>query len=369
MRNQPQTSISRVSIDPNGVLKLEGRLDSDGIANIWLDSSNLSKTRCVSLIDVHGVDYCDSAGIALLISLQKNAREQGVELKIQGLSPQFQILLPTSTPQEDPPRPPASFPEVLGREVVAVLNDLYAQINFAGELFVTLLSTLLHPSRIPWKSFCNVFEVMGIYALPIISLVGFLTGCILAFQALAPLRQFGVEIFAVNLTALALLRELGPIMTAVVLAGRSGSAFAAEIGTMKVNQELDALVTMGIAPLRFLVVPRIIAALIVTPLLTIYMDAIGVAGGFLVLMSMGFPFAALLTQLLGAVNINDILGGIVKSFFFGFLISSIGCLRGLQTSRGSAAVGTSTTRSVVSSVVLVVVVDAIFSAVFYALKF
>jgi len=369
MPNQQQTSISRVSIDPNGVLKLEGRLDAEGISNIWFDSNNLFKTHNVSIIDVHGVDYCDSSGIALLMSVQKDAKRRGVELKIQGLSPQFQILLPTTTPQEDPPRLPASLSEKVGRETVAVLQDLQAQISFGGELFITLLLTLSHPSRIRWKSFCNVFEVMGLYALPIIGLVGFLTGCILAFQALAPLRQFGVDIFAVNLTALALLRELGPIMTAIVLAGRSGSAFAAEIGTMKVNQELDALVTMGIAPLRFLVVPRIIAALVVTPLLTIYMDAIGVAGGFLVLMSMGFPFAALLTQLLGAININDILGGIVKSFFFGFLVSSIGCLRGLQTSKGAAAVGTSTTRSVVSSVVLIVVVDAIFSAVFYALKF
>ncbi|PWU05754.1 MAG: ABC transporter permease [Verrucomicrobia bacterium] len=369
MSKQLRPSISQVSIDSKGVLKLEGRLDFDGVSNIWLKANNLAKNFYIPTIDVHEVEYCDSSGIALLISLQKYAGERGTEPTIQGLSSRFQALLPTTRPQESASHLPPSFPEFVGLNTVEVLKDLYAQIRFCGKLFIILSSALLHPSRIRWASFCKVFESTGIHALPIISLIGFLTGCILAFQALGPLRQFGVEIFAVNLTALALFRELGPIMTAIVLAGRSGSAFAAEIGTMKVNQELDALVTMGITPLQFLVVPRILAALIVTPILTIYMDAIGVAGGFLILMGMGFPFSALSTQLLAAASITDILGGIVKSFFFGFLVSSIGCLRGLQTSGGSTAVGTSTTRAVVSSVVLVVVVDAIFSAVFYTLKF
>lgn len=370
MHKQPQSPVAHVSIDSKGVLKLEGRLDAAGTADVWLEASHLAQTSSVSIVDVHAVNYCDSVGITLLVYLRRQAKEQGKEIKLQGLAPQFQALLPSVEPQEEPFRSTVvPFPELVGREFISFLKDLRGQVAFLGELCVTLLTAFAHFRRIRWRAFWGIFESVGIYALPIISLIGILTGCILAFQSLGPLRQFGVEIFAVNLTALAMLRELGPIMTAIVLAGRSGSAFAAEIATMKVNQELDALETMGIAPLRFLVVPRVLGAVMATPLLTIYMNAIGIAGGLLVMMGMGFSFSALITQLLEAVDIKDILGGIIKSFFFGFLVSSIGCLRGLQTTQGAVAVGISTTRSVVSGVILVIAADALFSALFYILKF
>ncbi len=368
MRTPPQ--VSHVSIGSDEALKLEGRLDAEGTAAIWAEAIRLAQTSRVSCIDVQAVDYCDSAGIVLLIYLQKNSPRKEGELEIRGLSPQFQALLPSGNYRDHSTHPRViPFPEIVGRRVIDFLRDLYIQVVFAGELFITLSSALSHPKRIRWKTFWAIFESAGINALPIITLIGFLTGCILTFQSLLPLRQFGVDIFAVNLTALALLRELGPIMTAIVLAGRSGSAFAAEIGTMKVNQELDALTTMGIAPLPFLAVPRILAALATTPLLTIYMNGIGIGGGILAMISLGFSPGLLWTQLIGAVEIKDILSGILKSVFFGFLVSSIGCLRGLQTGGGAVAVGDSTTRSVVSGIVLVVVADAIFSAVFYALKF
>jgi len=213
-----------------------------------------------------------------------------------------------------------------------------------------------------------IAQKAGVNALVVAGMVSFLTGVIMAFQASVPLRQFGVDIFVVNLVALALLRELGPIMTAVVFAGRSGSAFAAEIGTMKVNEELNALETMGLDPMRFLVVPRVLAGLIVTPILTIYANLLGVAGGFFVMMLQGFPFAALWNQLLSAVTIHDVLTGFIKSFVFGVLVAGIGCLRGLQTGTGAEAVGVSTTRAVVSGIFMIVVVDAIFAVVFYVIK-
>ena len=158
-------------------------------------------------------------------------------------------------------------------------------------------------------------------------------------------------------------------MTAIVLAGRSGSAFAAEIGTMKVNEEINALTTMGLDPVRFLVAPRVLAGVLVTPILTIYSDLVGVGGGIVVMMGEGYPLITLWNQLLSAVGINDVVAGLIKAFVFGALVAGVGCLRGLQTRSGASAVGISTTRSVVTSIFLIVVVDAIFAVIYYAIDF
>jgi phospholipid/cholesterol/gamma-HCH transport system permease protein len=194
-------------------------------------------------------------------------------------------------------------------------------------------------------------------------------GMILAFQSAAPLQQFGVDIFVVNLVTLAMLRELGVIMTAIVLAGRSGSAFAAEIGTMKVNEEINALRTMGLDPARFLVLPRVLAGMCAMPLLTIYANVVGILGGLIVVTTFGHTWSAVWTQLLGSATVSDVATGMIKSVFFGFLVSSIGCLRGLQTQAGALAVGVSTTRAVVASIILIIFTDMIFAVVFYAIGF
>jgi phospholipid/cholesterol/gamma-HCH transport system permease protein len=192
-------------------------------------------------------------------------------------------------------------------------------------------------------------------------------GLIMAFQAAVPLGQFGAQIFVANLIGLAILRELGPLMTAIVLAGRSGSAFAAELGTMKVREEIDALKTMGLEPVRFLVVPRVIAALVMTPLLTVFADLVGLMGGSVVLLSLGFPLITFFHQLQSAVSYGSPVGGLVKSFFFGIIVAAVGCMRGLQTKSGATAVGESTTSAVVSSIILIVVTDGIFSVIYYYL--
>ncbi|MFM8682878.1 MAG: MlaE family ABC transporter permease, partial [Chthoniobacterales bacterium] len=187
--------------------------------------------------------------------------------------------------------------------------------------------------------------------------------------AAMPMRQFGVDIFVVNLVALAMTRELGPIMTAITLAGRTGSAFAAEIGTMKVNEEVAALTTMGLNPVRFLAVPRVLAGIAVTPLLTVYSMVAGIAGGIVVLMALDFPLSTLMNQLSEALKLRDIAAGLIKSFFFGAVVAGVGCLRGLRTGAGPAAVGDATTRSVVTSIFLIVVLDAIFAVVYYNIDF
>jgi phospholipid/cholesterol/gamma-HCH transport system permease protein len=181
------------------------------------------------------------------------------------------------------------------------------------------------------------------------------------------MRQFGAEIFIADLIGLSMIRELGPLLTAIILAGRSGSAFAAELGTMKVNEEIDALTTMGLEPVRFLAVPRVIAAVAMTPLLSVFTSLFGLIGGAVVMLSLGFPLVTYVDRIVAAVHPGDFLQGLFKALAFGIVVAGIGCLRGLQTRTGASAVGDSTTSAVVSGLILIAVVDGIFAVVFYCL--
>jgi phospholipid/cholesterol/gamma-HCH transport system permease protein len=224
-----------------------------------------------------------------------------------------------------------------------------------------------HPSTVRWRDVWLICEKVGADALPIVALISFLLGVILAFQSAIPMKKFGAEIFVADLIGLAMLRELGPLMTAILLAGRTGAAFAAEIGTMKVNQEVDALTTMGLDPVRFLVTTRIIAALLMTPLLTLFADLVSLLGGAMTLQSFSIPFITFVHEVEGIVDFSDFMAGFVKSFVFAILIAGIGCLRGLQTSAGASAVGDAATRAVVSGIILLVIVDGIFAVVYFFL--
>jgi phospholipid/cholesterol/gamma-HCH transport system permease protein len=240
-------------------------------------------------------------------------------------------------------------------------------ITFIGELSAALFYALLRPHTVRWRDVWRVCERVGVDALPIVALISFLLGMILAFQSAVPMKRFGAEIFVADLIGLSMLRELGPLMTAILLAGRSGAAFAAEIGTMRVNQEVDALTTMGLSPVRFLVTPRIIAALLMTPLLTLFSDLVGLLGGALTMQSFSIPLVTFLKQVDSAVTMTDFLAGFVKSFVFAVLIAGIGCLRGLQTKAGASAVGDAATRAVVTGIILLVVVDGVFAIAYYLL--
>jgi phospholipid/cholesterol/gamma-HCH transport system permease protein len=212
-----------------------------------------------------------------------------------------------------------------------------------------------------------VAEKAGAGAVGITALMGFLIGLILAFQASIAMAMFGAEIYTADLVVIATFRELGPLITCFVLASRSGSAFAAELGTMKVNEEIDALRTMGIDPVRFLVLPRIIAAVFVTPLLTMFNNLLALVGCFVVMVATGFAPEVVVNQLHHAADLVDLLGGLAKTLVFAGLIAEIGCLRGLQTGTGASAVGEAATRAVVSGIVAIVAVDGLFAVVYYCL--
>jgi len=357
-------ALSFATMDYNqktGCLRLGAKLDAGRVSGVWA-----SVAGRVRLVDATSLESCDGAGLALIWSAQKGGAT------VAGLRPEIAALLrPFDRLPVEPaislPRDNSLFAQ-LGRGASQVWNDTRDQVAFIGEFTVTALGCLARPGQVRWGDMWVIAQRAGVDALVVAGMVSLLTGMIMAFQSSVPLKQFGVDIFVVNLVALAILRELGPIMTAVVLAGRSGSAFAAEIGTMKVNEEINALLTMGIDPMRFLVVPRVLAGFLVTPVLTVYANFLGVAGGFFVMMALGFPFMALWNQLVSAVGVTDVMTGMIKSFVFGILVAGVGCLRGLQTGTGASAVGVSTTRAVVSGIFLIVLVDAVFAAIFYTIQ-
>ncbi len=214
----------------------------------------------------------------------------------------------------------------------------------------------------------RVFEVAGVNALPIVSLLTFLVGMVIAFESAQPLSEFGAQVFVANLLGLVMSRELGPVMAAIMLAGRSGSAFAAELGTMKVNEELNALQTMGLSPVQFLVIQRVGAGILLTPVLTVFAMYTGLLGGIPVLLGLGFPLRMVLLQVQSSLHFGDLAEGLSKSIIFGLIVASVSCLRGLQTGEGPRAVGESTTRSVVSSILLIILADAIFASITYTLR-
>ncbi len=360
--------------DNNGqlVISLSGRLDASTVHRPWQQAVQAAQHAGATpvVVDAVGVDYCDGAGIAMLVDLQRQRPPGGVE--VRNLKPRFAELLKQFDPvrlgqdlDPEPPRRPAI--EEIGAIAAQVGRDLREQIAFVGEAALALLAAARRPQTVRWADVLRICERVGADALPIVALISFLIGVILAFQSAIPMKRFGAEIFVADLIGLAMLRELGPLMTAILLAGRSGAAFAAEIGTMTVNQEVDALVTMGLDPVRFLVTPRIIAALMMTPLLTLFADLVSLLGGALTMQSFNIPFVTFRHEIESIVDFSDFAAGFVKSFVFAVVIAGIGCLRGLQTTSGASAVGDAATRAVVSGIILLVIVDGVFAVAYFVL--
>ena len=353
-------------------LVITGRLDAEATGRSWPRVvRKIAEVKPQMLgVDASGIEYCDGAGIALLLELKHTQERNNRQIQIKGLRSEFEQLMTLFDPGKisKPDRERVSFArfaENVGKATVKLLQDLRSQVSFTGEISVKLLSTLIHPGNLRWRDTFLIAEKSGADAIGITALFGFLIGLILAFQSAVAMKTFGAEIYVADLVVLSLFRELGPLLTAFVLASRSGSAFAAEIGTMKVNEEIDALTTMGIDRVQFLVIPRVLAAVFVMPLLTMFNNLFGLIGCGLVMISIGFAPITFLNQIQQAATLTDLFSGLVKTFVFGALIAGIGCLRGLQTGTGASAVGDSATRAVVSSLVAIVVADGVFAVVYY----
>lgn len=360
--------------DGQATLTLTGRLDRDSAASLWRQSTReLRELRPKKLVaQMGGVVYCDAAGTSLIMEYRRIQEQNEGQIEIRDLRPQFQQLMALFELDHmvSPPRslgPVANAIHNTGRWAAELYSDFAAQVSFTGEICVKLLKTVLHPGNLRKRETFLMAEKAGVNAMGITALLGFLIGLILAFQSAAAMEAFGAEIFVADLVAISLFRELGPLITALVLASRSGSAFAAELGTMKVNEEIDALVTMGLDPVQFLVLPRLIAAVCMLPLLTMFNLLFGLIGCGLVMTTWDIPISTYIERISAAATLGDIFGGLAKTFVFGTLIAGIGCLRGLQTGTGPSAVGDSATRAVVSGIIAIVVADGIFAVVYYFL--
>lgn len=251
----------------------------------------------------------------------------------------------------------------IGKHSLDVWSGMCDSAAILGETAVELVALPFHPRRFRFRDAMLAFQRASFDAVPVSAGVGFLLGLILAFQSAAALQTFGVETYVANLLSLALFRELGPIVTAILLAGRTGSAFAAEIGTMKVNEEIDALTTMGLPPVRFLVVPRIVAAVLAMPALTIFVELAGLGGGALVLQIMGIPGAVYWNGVSSAVTTFTIVFGLGKSALFGLIVALTGCSAGMTAKMAADGVGSAATSAVVRSIVSIAVADGIIAVI------
>jgi phospholipid/cholesterol/gamma-HCH transport system permease protein len=251
---------------------------------------------------------------------------------------------------------------LLGESTIDHADNIRFLISFLGSVFLSFMRVLIHPKSLRTGDMVSYMEKTGVNAVPIVGLISFLLGLVIAFMSSLQLQQFGANIYVASLVSVAMVSELGPIMTAIVVAGRSGSAFAAEIGTMKISEEIDALVTMGFDPTLFLAVPRIIAACIVVPILTLFSDLFGIFGGLVVgIFMLNLTMGSYIGQTIKTLTLFEVMWGLMKSFVFAALIAWIGCLRGFQTRGGASAVGDAATSAVVSSIFLIILFDSFFA--------
>lgn len=364
------TEIAHLSIerrDEGTVLAFAGRLEAHAIGPMWrpaIHAAENARGRTLSF-DLRNVTFCDVGGASLLAAVEQ---AHGGPAQAVGIAPRAMALLERARAagkmeQRATSISPFTFGDVAG----AAARLLGFSVTFLGEAAVAFARLPRHRRMFRGRDLLGYVDSAGIRSLPLVILLGYLIGLILAFQSAVPMRQFGADIFVASLVAIALFRELGPLLAAVILAGRTGSAFAAELGTMKVNEEIDALTTMGLDPMTMLVLPRMIAAMCVMPVMTMTLDIAGLLGMATVMRGFGYPFVAIARQVQQWVHVGDLYGGLFKALCFGLVVSAIGCRAGLGTGVGPRAVGLSATSAVVGGIVATIAVDGLFALVFYRL--
>jgi phospholipid/cholesterol/gamma-HCH transport system permease protein len=325
-----------------------------------------------AIVDLSACSAIDSAGAWVLDRTLDDLKRRGAEVSLVGSSPAIETLLGTIAKKhvELPPPPEPDNPIIavalrLGRETVRIGHEGADLLSFLGLTVIVFLRSLMMPWRIRLTPLIAHMEQTGLNALPIVGLISFLVGVVLAYQGADQLARFGAQIFTVNLVAIGVLREMGILLTAIIVAGRSGSSFTAQIGTMKVNEEVDAMQTLGLDPMEVLVMPRVFALVLVLPLLTFYADLMGLLGGaVMATVVLDISFFQFVRQLSDAVTLWTFWIGIIKAPLFAFIIGMIGCYEGLQVSRSAESVGRQTTRAVVEAIFLVIVLDALLSIFF-----
>lgn len=320
------------------------------------------------LISTDDLESWDGALVLFLVEVLRWAKEYGIVADLAQVPRQARemaesVLGVSSLPK--PPVPVLGLATGVGLATVDVWRKTRDIATFIGECVFSASRLLRQPHHFRWNDCLAEMQKCGAMALPIVSLISLLVGLIMAYQAAVQLRQFGADIFVADLVGLAVVREMGPMMAAIIMAGRTGAAFAATLGNMKAGEEIDALETLGIAPLDFLVMPRLVALGIMMPLLTLYANLLGILGGMAVAKGvLEIPPAAYWVETQSIVDLSDLSTGLIKATVFGLLIGLSGCLRGLQADRSASGVGQAATSAVVTSILLIIVADALFAVVF-----
>ncbi len=326
-------------------------------------------TRSVRM-DLSRVREIDDFGVVTLLDMHRKCLATGSTFSLAAVPDRISDFLDLAgyetlltTPRSAPHSVPGLITR-LGDKTIKTLDNLRGLLIFIGDIVLGLLLILARPGRLRRGDTVTVMQRVGVDALPIVGLLSFLLGLIMAFMSAVQLKQFGANIYVASLVALSMVRELGPIMTAIIVAGRSGSAFAAEIGSMRISEEVDALTTMGFDTTLFLTMPRIIGTLAVVPLLNLFSNLFAIAGGMLIgVTTLDLTVQGYMNQTLWTLTLFDLFWGLGKSAVFALIIAGIGCFRGFKVRGGADAVGRATTSSVVSSIFMIIVVDSIFAVI------
>jgi phospholipid/cholesterol/gamma-HCH transport system permease protein len=371
----PRVAVRHLAPD-GAVLEFAGTWQSQhGLPEPASTLGELREARIRRLaFDARQVTAWDSGLVTFVLKVLGETTTQGVAADRGGLPAGVRrlIAMAEAVPERQTGRTGAVPPWLarIGSRAIGAATAVRVGLAFLGESLVALGALVRGRARFRVSDLLLVIQECGPRALGIVSLISFLIGLILAFVGAVQLQQFGASIFVANLVAIAMTREIGCIMTAIVMSGRTGAAFAAQLGTMNTNQEIDALETMGISPMEFLVLPRMLALIAMMPLLTVYADLVGILGGAVVGIGMlGLSPTEYFEQTRAAVKVSDFLIGLTKSSVFGIVVALAGCLRGMQSGRSAAAVGLAATAAVVTSIVWLIVLDGIFAVILNVLGF
>jgi phospholipid/cholesterol/gamma-HCH transport system permease protein len=354
-------------------LSPSGRIETENL-HFFLSEAEailVEKAPRKLVVDLSEIEYLDSAGAFALIQLEDRTKASAIPFQFINITDEAKRIMALIDRKALTMKPLASekrsgnLIEQVGDGTLKILNDFISVMTFLGELLSALFYSLLHPRSVRWEDVLFYMKRAGVEGLAIVGLITFLLGLIIAFMSSLQLKQFGANIYVASLVGVAMVSELGPIMTAIIVAGRSGSAFAAEIGTMKVNEEVDALVAMGFNPIRFLAVPKVLAAMIVVPILTLYADFFGVGGGLVVgVLGLDLTVYTYVQETMKVISVSAIVKSLIKSVVFAAMIAGIGCQRGFQVRGGAEAVGAQTTSAVVAAIFLTIVIDSAFAVLF-----
>ncbi len=326
------------------------------------------------LIEGASIQKMDSAGAWTLYELQKKLTEKSLKIQFENFNARSAQLMKLVTDRLSHEkkliqRQPPNILAVFGRSCVGIIVEFKTFLAFTGRLSIELIQNLFRPWRWRLAALFSAIENTGFKALPIIALLSFMIGIVISYQMGNQLRNYGANVFIVNLLGLSVLREFGPLITAIMVAGRTGSAFTAQLGIMKINQEIDALDTMGVTSGELLLLPRLLGLLIALPLLTVWADIFGVLGGMVMANNMlGISWFDFLARFQHEIPVSSLIIGVGKAPVFALLIGSIGCFEGMQVSGSAESVGKLTTRSVVLGIFFIIIADAIFSVIFSKLK-